>query len=255
LTEPRWRERIDWLSAAVRREFAADLEARPSRHVYVSSLPEGIRRGVAELRDLPQIRDAIRAQYLDDAEITSMDETDELYVCHYNEDQGGDHGLFAKHYDGNLRFLPYGAVVRALVYLASDGSYEVVFRDSGLTHGFRTYEIGLLDFHRELHWVRGRYVRGAPDRILLKLNYLVTPRGQPAMRDGLRALNLGQFRVVKAAMEYSKSPRTPAQRVVGLVCNVVRALNNVHPLLPHLAAASLLGVLVALAIWLGPWAG
>jgi len=68
-------------------------------------------------------------------------------------------------------------------------------------------------------------------------------------------LNLGQFRVVKAAMEYSKSPRTPAQRVVGLVCNVVRALNNVHPLLPHLAAASLLGVLVALAIWLGPWAG
>jgi hypothetical protein len=38
--------------------------------------------------------------------------------------------------------------------------------------------------------------------------------------------------VVKAAMEYAKSPKTPAQRFVGLLCNLFRLLNNVHPLVP-----------------------
>ena len=33
-------------------------------------------------------------------------------------------------------------------------------------------------------------------------------------------------------MEYAKSPRTPAQKAVGLLCNVFRRLNIVHPLLP-----------------------
>ena len=48
------------------------------------------------------------------------------------------------------------------------------------------------------------------------------------------AANTAVFYVVKAAMEYSKSPRTPAQKAVGLICNVARTLNNVHPLLPIL---------------------
>lgn len=249
LTDPARRAQIDTLAEAVRREFAEDLAARPSRHVYVTRLPVPLQRDIAELRDLPRTRDAIRAQYGSDVEIHTMEETDELYLCHYNEDQGGDQGLFAKHYDGNLRFLPFGAVVRALVYLASDGSYEVVFGDSGVSRGFRTYDVGLLDFHRELHWVRGEYVKGAPDRILLKINYLVVPRGQTLLREALLALNLDQFRVVKAAMEYSKSPRTPAQRVVGWICNAVRVLNNVHPLLPHVVATALLGALAGVAIW------
>jgi hypothetical protein len=48
------------------------------------------------------------------------------------------------------------------------------------------------------------------------------------------AANTGVFYVVKAAMEYSKSPRTLPQRAVGFVCNAARSLNNLHPLLPLL---------------------
>jgi hypothetical protein len=33
-------------------------------------------------------------------------------------------------------------------------------------------------------------------------------------------------------MEYSKSPRTPPQVVVGWLRNLFRLLNNVHPLVP-----------------------
>jgi hypothetical protein len=54
------------------------------------------------------------------------------------------------------------------------------------------------------------------------------------------------FYVVKSAMEYSKSPRTPPQVVVGLLCNLFRLLNNIHPLIP-------LALIAAVAAALG-WA-
>jgi hypothetical protein len=165
--------------------------------------------------------------------------TDELYLSHYNKDRGGDQGLFDKHYDGNLGFLRFVSVVRALIYLQSDTSYTVVFGDSGVRRAFGTYEFGLLDFHRELHWVEGSYTPGAPQRILLKCNYLVAPVNAGWAVRLVIAANTAVFYVVKAAMEYSKSPRTPPQIAVGLVCNAARTLNNLHPLLPILLTAIL----------------
>ncbi len=134
-------------------------------------------------------------------------------------------------------------VVRALIYLQSDASYKVVFADSRVEKAFTTYEFGLLDFHRELHWVEGSYTPGAPQRILLKCNYLVTVPGAGVRGRAALAANTAVFYVVKAAMEYSKSPRTPAQKAVGHLCNLFRRLNIVHPLVPLAAiAATAIGV-------------
>jgi len=62
------------------------------------------------------------------------------------------------------------------------------------------------------------------------------------------AANTAVFYVVKAAMEYSKSPRTPAQKAVGHVCNLFRRLNIVHPALP-LALVAIATAGVAAAAW------
>jgi len=51
------------------------------------------------------------------------------------------------------------------------------------------------------------------------------------------------FYVVKAALEYSKSPRTPAQRAVGLLCNLFRRLNIIHPLIPLAVVAATVAAL------------
>ena len=169
-----------------------------------------------------------------------MKHTDELYVSHYNKDRGGDQGLFDRHYDGNLRFLSSSMVVRALIYLQSDATYKVVFGDSRVEKAFATYDFGLMDFHRELHWVEGHYDPADRQRILLKCNYLVTPRNAALLGWLALAANTGVFYVVKAAMEYSKSPRTPSQVAVGRLCNLFRRLNNIHPLIPlALIAAAL----------------
>ncbi|MEZ5931152.1 MAG: hypothetical protein R3F54_04245 [Alphaproteobacteria bacterium] len=245
--DPADRALMDELAAWVEETYREELKARPSKHVYLRRLPAGIQAKMDRLRDSEVIRSAILEQVGAGTVITPMQNTDELYISHYNRDYGGDHGLFTRHYDGNLRFMPIGAVVRALIYLQSDATYRVVFADSGVEKAFESYDFGLLDFHKELHWVEGDYNPDDQQRILLKCNYLLAPRNAVWLTKALLGANTGVFYVVKAAMEYSKSPRTPLQYAVGYLCNVMRLLNNIHPLVPILLiAAIVLGMALGL---------
>ncbi|WP_119421568.1 hypothetical protein [Desertibaculum subflavum] len=237
--EPESRRIIDDLVRWIEDRYRADLAQRPSKHVYIRALPPDVIAAIDRLRDSPAITGAILRRFAAGHALTPMKRTDEVYISHYNKDKGGDQGLFSRHYDGNLRFLPYGAVVRALIYLQSDATYRVVFHDSGVTQAFASYEFGLLDFHRELHWVEGTYNPGDRQRILLKCNYLVAPRSGGWLTRAVLAANGGVFAVVKAAMEYSKSPKTLPQHAVGLLCNLFRLLNNLHPLVPLAFVAAL----------------
>lgn len=230
--DPADRAVIDGLVRWVEERYRDDLAKRPSKHVYIDTLPADAIGQIDRLRDSPVIGALISAQVPKGSVVAPMKHTDELYVSHYNKDRGGDQGLFDKHYDGNLRFLSGSMVVRALIYLQSDATYKVVFHDSRVEKAFATYDFGLLDFHRELHWVEGQYNPADRQRILLKCNYLVTPRGAALLGPAALAANTTVFYVVKAAMEYSKSPSTPAQHAVGFLCNLFRRLNNVHPLIP-----------------------
>jgi len=236
---------IDALVKWVEDRYREDLKKRPSKHVYINKLPDQVIERVDWIRDSAVIHAAILRQFDADCVITPMKHTDELYISHYNKDHGGDQGLYDRHYDGNLRFLSLASVVRALIYLQSDATYKVVFGDSRVEKAFATYDFGLLDFHRELHWVEGEYNPQDQQRILLKCNYLIAPRNAGFAARVALAANTLVFYVVKAAMEYSKSPKNPPQFAVGLLCNVVRRLNNVHPLMPM---AGLL-LLVSLAGW------
>jgi hypothetical protein len=233
-------ELADWVTA----RFADDLQQRPSKHVYVRALPDDMVARIDRLRDSAVLRAAIMRQFSATSELVPMKHTDELYISHYNKDFGGDQGLFSKHYDGNLRFLSFGSVVRALIYLRSDASYKVVFGDSKVEKAFVTYDFGLLDFHRELHWVEGEYQPTDQQRILLKCNYLIVPENAGKLGQAVEAANTAVFYVVKAAMEYSKSPKNPFERGVGLLCNLFRVMNNVHPFVPML-------FLIAVAVSLG----
>lgn len=234
---------IDRLTRWVEDRYRADLQERPSRHVYIRTLPAAVIAEVDRLRDSPIIRSLIARQVRPGSVVAPMKHTDELYISHYNKDRGGDQGLFDRHYDGNLRFLSSSVVVRALIYLQSDATYTVVFDDSRVRKAFGSYEFGLLDFHRELHWVEGAYDPADRQRILLKCNYLVTPQNASVSNWAALAANTAVFYVVKSAMEYSKSPRTPPQVAVGMLCNLLRRLNNIHPLIPLAVIAALLAAL------------
>jgi hypothetical protein len=239
---------IDGLVRWVEERYREDLAKRPSKHVYVSTLPAPVVAEIDRLRESPRVLALIASEVAAGSIISPMKHTDELYISHYNKDRGGDQGLFDRHYDGNLRFLSSSTVVRALIYLQSNATYRVVFNDSRVEKAFETYDFGLLDFHRELHWVEGQYDPADRQRILLKCNYLVAPRNAAVAARAALAANTAVFHVVKAAMEYSKSPRTPAQVFVGHLCNLFRRLNIVHPAVP---LALVGGAIAALAAAVG----
>lgn len=120
-----------------------------------------------------------------------------------------------------------------------------MFGDSKVEKAFTTYEFGLLDFHRELHWVEGEYNPDDQQRILLKCNYFIMPANAGLVERALLSANTAVFYVVKAAMEYSKSPKNPPQFVVGVFCNLFRVMNNVHPLVPF----AFILLTISLAVW------
>lgn len=211
--------------------FRSHLNRECSMHRYVKTLPEEAVEAIDEVRYADEVMATIRSAF-PSSTVVPLPMTDEIYLSRYNYDRGGDQGLFDKHHDGNLRFMPGASVVRSLLYLSSDDHLEVVFDTSGEKKNFKTYDFGLLDFHRELHWVNGSYVEGNPPRILLKCNYYVDHTGFLPYRWLGIGLNVGVFYVVKAAMEYSKSPRTLFQRAVGWLCNLFRRLNNLSPAAP-----------------------
>ncbi|MFO0897027.1 MAG: hypothetical protein U0836_06300 [Pirellulales bacterium] len=51
---------------------------------------------------------------------------------------------------------------------------------------------------------------------------------------------------MKAAREYSKSPKTVFQRCVGMLCNVFRRLNNLSPAAPIVLVVGVLVVTLKL---------
>ena len=240
------RVRIDTLASWAQTCFREHLHRECSKHRYVKTLPADVVRRIDDLRYADEVLRPIRAAF-PGSRVTPLPMTDEIYVSRYNYDRGGDQGLFDRHYDGNLRFFPGASVVRSLIYLSADDRLEVVFATSGARANMRTYTYGLLDFHNELHWVDGSYDPDRPPRILLKCNYYVDHWGWAPWRSIGLFLNVAVFYVVKAAMNYSRSPRTPAQKGIGLLCNLFRRLNMVSPAAPVVLMLAALACARALA--------
>lgn len=230
------KETIDLLKKQILHSYSTEIKSRPSMHKYVTTLPNDMRNLIDKIRESDNIKKAICKQY-EKCDITPIQNNDELYISHYNKDKGGDQGLFDKHYDGVFRgFVNDATVVRALVYINSNDDYVVNFIDSNISHNFKTYEFGLLDFDREYHYVDGKYDKNADiedTRILLKLNYLVCPGCTEWYKKLLISLTLTIFYAVKKCMEYSKSPSNIFEYIIGFFCNFFRVINNISNYLTY----------------------
>jgi len=244
------RKTIDEICVWSMDRFRSDLTAECSMHRYIKTLPSDIQSTIDIVRYADPVMSEIRKAFPESL-IVPLPMTDELYISRYNIDRGGDQGLFDKHHDGNLRFMPGASVVRSLIYLSSEDDLSVVFETSGLRARMKTYDFGMLDFHKELHWVDGSYDPTKPPRILLKCNYYVDHCRFPPYRWLGIGANIAVFYVVKTAMEFSKSPKTLPQKFVGNLCNLFRSLNNVNPAAPLVLVAAFFALSTRLLIRIG----
>ena len=243
--DEKYRKVIDEIRDFILNNYVDKLKERSSLHQYIVNTDKKLQQLVNEIRYSKNIIDDICSQYKN-CDITSLDNTDELYISHYNIDGGGDQGLYNKHYDGVLRIIKNATVVRALIYINSNDNFVVHFLDSDVSYNFKNYEYGILDFNREYHFVEGKYdekMDYKDSRILLKLNYLVCPKCSKTYTEFIIFINYMVFLIVKTCMEYSKSPKTPFQYFIGFFCNLFRIVNNVSVYLTILLVVFLLFVL------------
>jgi len=239
-----YRKTIDEIRNFILSNYVDKLKERSSLHEYIVNTDPKLQQLVNEIRYSKNIMDDICSQYKN-CDITTLDNTDELYISHYNIDGGGDQGLYNKHYDGILRIVNNSTVVRALIYINSNDDFVVHFLDSNISHHFQNYEYGILGFNREYHFVEGDYnekMNYKDSRILLKLNYLVCPKCSKTYTEFIIFINYIVFLIVKTCMEYAKSPQTPFQYFIGFFCNLFRVVNNVSVYLTILLVVFLLFV-------------
>ncbi len=230
--------------------FKNDLKNRPSVHKYISKLPNSIIKEIDKIRYSREITKNICKQYKN-CKIIPLNSIDEIYISHVNYDNGGDQGLFDKHYDGNLRFINNATAIRALIYLSSNGNLKVVFNNCNKSKHFKTFEYGLLDFHKEYHWVEGSYDPNEKiPRIILKCNYMVCENCSYVYQELYKHMNLFVFYIVKLCMEYSKSPKTFFQKFIGFFCNFFRIINIYSPFLSFIFIFSVIVLMIILMIML-----
>ena len=231
--------------------FKSNLENRETFHKYIESMPQKFQDMVYKVKHSEEITSKICKQFQKNkCDIKFLDNIDELYISHYNIDNGGDQGLFDKHYDGVLKFVKDGTIIRALVYINSEDNFVVHFIDSKKNIHFKTNEFGLLDFNREYHYVDGEYdenMKNEDDRIILKLHYMVCPNCSETYMKSLIFFNkLISFDITRTAMDYSKNPKTIFQKIIGFFCNMFRKLNNINVYLSLLFGVILLLIIFVL---------
>merc|ERR1712159_472407 len=76
------------------------------------------------------------------------------------------------------------------------------------------------------------------------MNYLICDGCSAWYRSFFHSLHNTVFFIVKASMEYSKSPKTPFERGVGFICNFFREINNYDPTLTFVVFFGLLGLVL-----------
>src|SRR5258708_13094850 len=95
------RAAIDGLTRWVEDHYREDLAKRPSKHVYVRTLPGPVVEQIDRLRDSPLIRSLIGARVPAGSVVAPMQHTDELHLSNYNKDHprahGAIHHLYAPH--------------------------------------------------------------------------------------------------------------------------------------------------------------
>ena len=98
------RKIIDEIRQFILNNYVDKLKKRSSLHEYIVKTDKKLQTLVNKIRHSKQIKNTICSQY-ENCDIKTLDDTDELYISHYNIDKGGDQGLYDKHYDGVLRIL------------------------------------------------------------------------------------------------------------------------------------------------------
>jgi len=202
------------------------LNYKTAHHEWIDKVePSKYRTALDNVRTDTDILSKIRERF-PNSEIKPVTEADEIYWAVSPKDaNGSDRTLVDCHYDSPLAWVPTGGPIfyRVIIACNENNTVTTSFPNENVKVMMNTKEFHGLDYTLDFHCVDGSIPKDKV-RILLKLHYLVIPKGTEAYEDWVRNINVLWNSFSRETMRMSAEQDTWFKYIVANLVNSWRFL-------------------------------
>lgn len=240
------------ISGAVNHEYSADLDTisqtakdryssyKSGHHEWINSIENSDYRSALErIRKSPDILNKIKEKF-PTSSVKTVAEADEVYWAISPKDAtGSNRTLVECHYDSPFAWVPTGGAIfyRVIIACNENNTVTTVFPDENIHVKMTTGDFHGLDYTKDWHCVEGKIPPGKY-RVLLKLHYIVVPKGSEAWEEYVRWMNVTWNIFSRETMRMSANPQNIWESMIAAFVNTARNFyNNIYTILFILIAS------------------
>ena len=233
-------EGFEVISGQVTNSYSADLEKisrtakdryykyTTAHHEWIDSVEESdYRSSLDKIRTSPDIINKIKERF-PNSKVKNVTEADEIYWAISPKNAGGsDRALVDCHYDSPFSWFPTGGVIyyRVIIACNENNTVTTVFPSENVRVKMTTRDFHGLDYNKDWHCVEGAIPEGKY-RVLLKMHYIITPKGSEAWESWVRWINVTWTVLSRETMRMSANPQNIWERFVAALVIISRVLFN-----------------------------
>ena len=234
------------ISGAVNNVYSADLDTisqtakdryssyKSGHHEWINSIENSEYRDALErIRSSPDILNKVKEKFPSSA-VKTVTEADEVYWAISPKDAtGSNRTLVECHYDSPFAWVPTGGAIfyRVLIACNENNTVTTVFPDEDISVKMTTRDFHGLDYNKDWHCVEGTIPDGKY-RVLLKLHYIVVPKGSEAWEGYVRWMGVNWNIFSRETMRMSSNPQNIWESIVAALVNTSRIFfNNIYTVL------------------------
>jgi hypothetical protein len=199
-----------------------------SYHEWIDKIDDvDYKRSIDRVRFCDDIVSKIQERF-PDCRIENVAETDEIYwAVSPKNAKGADRSLVDCHYDAPYGIIPTKGVIfyRVIVGVNENNTVTTHFPKEDIRVKMTTGDFHGLDFNKDFHCVNGSIEEGK-FRILLKINYLIVPKGSEKYSCFVRKINVNWMNFSREAMRMGADPKNLFEKIVGFGVNFSRVVFN-----------------------------
>lgn len=223
--ESRVTPELQLISKTAKERYAQYTKAH---HEWIDSIQDAeFRNALESVRRNPTILQGLKDRFPNSA-VHNVTEADELYWAVSPQGaKASDRVLVDCRYDAPFAWFPTGGVVfyRVIIACNENNTVTTVFPDEKKRVKMSTGDFHGLDYNKDWHCVEGAIPNGK-HRVLLKMHYVIVPKGSEAWEGYVRFLNVGWTKISREAMRISAEPQNPIESILAWFIIACRVLFN-----------------------------
>jgi hypothetical protein len=203
-------------------------DIKTAHHEWIDTLDDKIfKKYIETIRNSDVIINKIKERF-PNSSITNVTEGDEIYWAVSPKDaKGSDRSLVDCHYDSPFVLFPTFGVTYYRVIIATNENNDVttIFPHEDKKVKMSTGDFHGLDYNKDWHCVEGQIPEGKY-RILLKLHYLIVPKGSESYANYVKGINVWWTKVSRDTMRMSANPQNIFEYFIAFLVNISRFIFN-----------------------------